>query len=94
MIKNRVIEKSINSTSFLDEPVGFQERNAPLWSSSAKAGEFLARFQGDDESRGSRRRRQTMLHRCLNLELELIKILQADAQLGISQMPGKTTVRE
>lgn len=50
--------------------------------------DLLAPFQ-DDESRGGRRRRQTTLHRCLNLELGLIKILQADAQLGISEMLGK-----
>lgn len=70
---------------------GFQDQNTSSGRSRVPRRDFLARFQ-DDESRGNRRRRQTMLHRCLNLELGLIKILQADTQLGISQMLGKTTV--
>lgn len=70
---------------------GFQDQNTSSVRLRVPRRDLLARFQ-DDESRGNRRRRQTMLHRCLNLELGLIKILQADTQLGISQMLGKTTV--
>lgn len=77
-----------DGTVDLNPSWGFQDRNTSSVRSRVPRRELLARFQ-DEESRGNRRRRQTMLHRCLNLELGLIKILQADTQLGISRMLGK-----